>query len=78
MRPIEKLKVSIDRDECIGDGLCAEEAPGTFELDDDAKAIVLEGSTDEEEKILDAARACPVDCIIVENRETGEKLHPEE
>ena len=37
MGDIEKLKISIDRDECIGDGLCAEEAPATFELDDDAK-----------------------------------------
>lgn len=78
MRPIEKLKVCVDRDECIGDGLCVEEAPGTFELDDEAKAIVLEDSADDLDKILEAARACPVEVITVENKESGEKLFPEE
>ena len=78
MRDIEKLKVRIDRDECIGDGLCADEAPATFEMDDDAKACVKEDSTDSRETILDAARSCPTDAISVEDKDTGEKLHPED
>ena len=78
MRDIEKLKITVDRDECIGDGLCAEEAPKTFELDDDAKAVVLEDSTDQRECILEAGKVCPVDAIIIEDKDTGEKLCPEE
>ena len=35
MADIDKLKIAIDRDECIGDGLCVNEAPETFELDDE-------------------------------------------
>ena len=78
MRPIEKLKISIDREECIGDGLCANEAPETFEMDDESKAVVLEDSTDDHECILEAAKACPLDIIVVEDKETGKKLYPED
>ncbi len=35
-----KYKIVIDRDECIGDGLCCGEAPATFAMDDEDKAVV--------------------------------------
>ena len=78
MADIEKLKIKIDRDECIGDGACVNEAPETFELDDDSIAVIKDGSTDSRECILEAARACPTECISVEDKDTGEKLVPEE
>ena len=78
MADIEKLKISIDTEECIGDGACVDAAPETFALDDDAKAYILENSTDDRAKILEAAETCPVDVIIVEDKETGEKLYPED
>lgn len=71
-----KLKICIDREQCIGDGLCVNEAPETFELDDDQKAFVLEGSGDELEYILTAARSCPLDIITIEDKDTGKKLYP--
>ena len=78
MADIDKLKICIDKDECIGDGLCVDEAPETFELDDDDKAVVLENSTDSRDTIIDAAKSCPLDIITVEDKETGEKLYPED
>ena len=72
-----KLKIVVDEDECIGDSLCCAEAPGTFEMEDD-KAVVLSKVTDDEETILAAAEACPVDAITVTNEETGEKLYPKD
>jgi len=78
MGDIDKLKITIDRDECIGDGLCANEAPETFELDDEDKAVLLEGSSDSRDSILEAAKSCPTDAIAIEDRDTGEKLYPEE
>jgi len=78
MADIQKLKIIIDREECIGDGMCVNEAPETFELDEESKAILKDGSTDEREAILDAARCCPVDVITVIDTETGQKLYPEE
>ena len=78
MADIDKLKISIDRDECIGDGACVNEAPETFELDDDDKAVVKEGSTDSLDSILEAARNCPTECIVIEEKRSGKKLFPEE
>ena len=71
-----KLKICIDREQCIGDGLCVNEAPETFELDDDQKAFILDGPGDGLEYILAAAKSCPVDIITVEDRATGKKLYP--
>lgn len=71
-----RLKICIDREQCIGDGICVNEAPETFELDDEQKAFVLEGSGDELEYILTAAKSCPLDIITIEDKETGEKLYP--
>lgn len=71
-----KVKICIDRDQCIGDGLCVNEAPETFELDDDQKAVVREGPGDDLEYIVAAAQSCPLDIIVVEDAVTGEKLHP--
>jgi len=76
MADIDKLKITVDCDECIGDGACVEAAPETFALDDDSKAVVLEGSTDSRATILEAAEQCPVDVITVEDKDTGEKLYP--
>ncbi|MGD2110098.1 MAG: ferredoxin [Phycisphaerae bacterium] len=78
MGDIDKLKVTIDRDECIGDGLCANEAPETFEMDDESKAVVLNASGDDRDSIIEAAKACPVDAIKVVDKDTGEQLVPEE
>ena len=68
MADIDKLKIEINRDECIGDGACCNEAPETFELDDDSIAIIKDGSTDTREAILEAARACPTEVITVEDK----------
>ena len=71
-----KLKICIDREQCIGDGLCVNEAPETFELDDDQKAVVLDGPGNDLEYILAAAKSCPLDIIVVEDNATGKKLYP--
>lgn len=52
------------------------EAPETFELDDDQKAIVLDGPGDDLEYILAAAKCCPLDIITLEDNATGKKLYP--
>ena len=72
-----KLKIIVDEDECIGDSLCCAEAPGTFEMEDDV-AKLIDPITDDEETIVAAAEACPVDAITVINEETGEKLCPKD
>ncbi|MDO8657317.1 MAG: ferredoxin, partial [Candidatus Levybacteria bacterium] len=73
-------KVKVDRDLCIGAGSCVAVAPKVFELDGDGKAIILkkDGTKNEtsnfsdyaeiddtEENILNAAKSCPVNAIII-------------
>lgn len=73
---IRNLKVRVDRDLCIGAATCAAVAPKAFHLDQEAKAIVLETADEEtDEALIEAAKACPVAAIIIEN-EKGEKIFP--
>lgn len=73
---VGNLKISIDRDLCIGAATCNAVAAHTFGLDDDSKAIVLDtAEQDTEEAIIEAARGCPVAAIIIE-RINGEKIFP--
>ncbi len=71
-----KYRIEIDRDECTGDSLCVQEAPDTFELDDEGIAIVVNLDGDSSEAIFAAAEACPTEAIILYDAETGEKVWP--
>lgn len=73
-----KLKITIDRDECISDGACAVDAPGTFEMDDEDIAILKDPITDDKDTILEACRNCPTEAITLIDEESGEKLFPED
>lgn len=61
-------KVSVDKDLCIGCGLCADTCPSVFALGNDGKAEVK--SQDEANANLacakDAASTCPTEAIKVE------------
>ena len=73
---VRTLRIKVDRDLCIGAATCAALATKTFQLDDEQRAIVLETAEgDTDESIIEAARACPVAAIIIEN-EKGEKVYP--
>ncbi len=71
-----KLKISVDRDKCIGAASCVALAPATFELDDQEIAVVKDDPTDESNKQLLAAQSCPAGAITVIDQETGEQLWP--
>ncbi len=64
------MKVRIDPpDECMGDGICADECPQVFEMDDEGLAVVVNGEPDESlrEAVESAAEECPAEIIIVED-----------
>ncbi|HLC95358.1 MAG TPA: ferredoxin [Patescibacteria group bacterium] len=69
--------VEVDKNVCIGAAPCTAMAAHTFALDEDGKAAILATlDQDDQETILNAARACPVAAIIIKD-ETGKVLFPE-
>ncbi len=73
---IKGLKVWVDRDLCIGAATCIAVAPKTFVLDSEAKAVIIDTADQEEkETIIEAAKACPVAAIIIED-EKGNRIFP--
>ncbi len=71
-----KYKIEIDRDLCISDGACVGEAPNTLEMDSDDIPVVKDPDGNSDEEIMQAAQVCPVDAIILTDKETGEKVWP--
>jgi len=55
--------VEIDRDVCMGSGMCIVYAPGTFEHDDETKAVVIDPAGDSLDAIRTAVEACPTGAL---------------
>jgi ferredoxin len=73
---IDKLRIRIIREECLGDGACCDDAPGTFMLDGEGIATVRANSSDDRSTILNAARKCPTGSIVISDNASGEQLVP--
>ena len=65
----KQLRVVVDREQCMGSGVCSFHAPNTFDLDDACKAVVL-GINDPEEAIRNAVESCPQRAITISQEET--------
>lgn len=73
--PLKIAKITVDRDLCIGAAPCVTVAPGVFQLDDENKAYVVDPKGADDETILLAAQACPVQAIILHDEE-GNQIYP--
>ena len=58
-------RITIDRSVCTGYAECVGLAPEVFQLGDDNVSMVVDPEGTDDEVILDAARACPVDAITL-------------
>lgn len=56
-------EVVVDRDVCIGSGMCCTYAPGTFDIDDSAKSFVKDVNGDPIDAIRTAVEACPTGAL---------------
>ena len=68
-------RIVVDREKCQGIGACVGAAPDVFEIDKEGKAIVINAEGADDETILLAAEACPVEAITVFDEE-GEQVYP--
>ena len=55
--------IEIDRDVCMGSGMCIVYAPATFAHDDETKAIVVDPTGDPIDAIRNAVQACPTSAL---------------
>ncbi|MBL7489954.1 ferredoxin [Frankia sp. AgB1.9] len=62
------LAFSVDRESCLGSGSCAFHAPGTFDLDDDLKVVLL-ADGDPDTAVAAAIDSCPSGAL--RRKETG-------
>ena len=63
------MKVSVDANECTGCGLCCDDVPDVFAMDDDedvAKVLQPEVPAALEDAVKQAAEDCPSEAIKVE------------
>ncbi|HBC95252.1 MAG TPA: ferredoxin [Clostridium sp.] len=62
------MKAVVDKDVCVGCGLCPSTCPEVFKMDDDGKAVAITGEVPEEvqDSAKEAEENCPVSAITVE------------
>ena len=65
-RRIDLVRITIDREQCMGSGNCAFWAPTTFDLDDDMKVIVIDPDGDRDDNMRHAVEACPTHALAID------------
>ena len=62
------MKAHVDKDTCIGCGLCTSICPEVFSMDDDGKPVAISGDVpaDNQDAAKEAEESCPVSAITVE------------
>ena len=62
------MKVRIDKEACVGDETCVSICPEVFKMEDEVATTTMEDvPADLQDACREAADACPVEAIIVED-----------
>lgn len=61
------MKVTVDRSLCVGIGNCSALSPKTFKIDTDNKIGYYDVPTVTKERVINAAKSCPVMAITIED-----------
>jgi ferredoxin len=69
------MRIEVDRKLCVGLAECVAEAPTVFELDSFGKAVLLDPVSVDDERILAAAKSCPVNAITLYD-DNGKQIYP--
>ncbi|MFE4975157.1 ferredoxin [Kitasatospora sp. NPDC056651] len=78
----EPVIVRVDRDRCIGSGMCALSVPGSLALGTDGLAAPLAGYADGGAELTDALSEavdyCPVEALSLHSARGGYRIDPGE
>jgi ferredoxin len=66
--------IVVDRELCMGSGMCIVYAANTFAHDDETKAIVIDPKGDTIEAIRIAVEACPTGALRITSDEEGSEV----
>jgi len=69
------VKPIVDRDTCIGAASCVGVAPDVFQLDEEFKSTVVDPDAADDDTLMQAAEACPVQAITLLDDE-GNQVYP--
>jgi ferredoxin len=61
----ENWRVEVDRDACMGSGMCVVYAPASFEHDDETKAVFQQPPGDALDAVRTAIEACPTGALTL-------------
>ena len=70
------MKVTVEANKCDGHGKCVEVSPKVFKMNERYISEVIDSKGDTDERILLAAKVCPVKAILLEEEESGKKIFP--
>jgi len=70
------MKVTVDQGICDGNGKCMEVSPKVFKMNERFVAEVIDPKGDTDEKIVFAAKVCPVKAIFLEEEGIGKRIFP--
>ena len=80
LRPIT---IRVDEDVCVANGICIRIAPNVFQLKKQVgptifapMVYVVDPYGADNDTIIEAAIMCPTAALIIEDAETGERIHP--
>jgi ferredoxin len=71
----QRWKITVNRDACLGSGLCAGTAPEYFRLDEETSRPLKE-VVEPDELLLDVAETCPAEAIAIHDSD-GRQLSPD-
>ncbi|PRY36197.1 ferredoxin [Umezawaea tangerina] len=72
---MSKWQVQVDREACIGTGMCASSAAAYFRLEN-GKSTAVQDFVEPDELVTDAAESCPMEAILVRDGD-GVVIAPE-
>lgn len=68
--------MEVDRDLCATLAICLGIAPDVFELDAQGKAVIKDPDGADLDTIIEAAKGCPLNAIIIK-RQNGKRIWPD-